>query len=101
MATYAELYGLKNDSALRNRVLTACVIAAEAVMNEVDTTSNHANRLIWAASVFASPVSEADRMFMAVLAANEDATVTQIQGASDAAIQTNVDNHVDLFATGG
>lgn len=101
MATYAELYGLKNDSALRNRVLTACVIAAEAVMNEVDTTPNHANRLIWAAAVFAGPVSEANRMFMAVLAANKDVTVAQIQSASDAAIQTNVDDHVDLFATGG
>lgn len=100
MATYDELYGLKNDSALRNRVLTACIISSEAVMNEVDTTPNHANRLVWAASVFAGPASEADRMFMAILAANKDATVAQIQGASDAAIQANVDNHVDLFATG-
>lgn len=100
MATYAELYGLRNNSALRNRVLTACVITAETVMNEVDTTPNHANRLIWAASVFANPASEANRMFMAVLAANKDVTIAQIQGASDAAIQTNVDDHVDLFATG-
>lgn len=100
MASYSELYGLNNDSALRNRVLTACVIAAEAVMLEDGGTPNHANRLLWSASVFANPSAEAERMFMAVLAANAEHTVEQIRGASDAAIQTNVDAHVDLFATG-
>lgn len=100
MATNTELYGLKNDSTLRNRVEMECIIAAETVMNEVDTTPNHANRLIWAASVFANSAAEAGRMFMAVLAANAEHTVEQIQGASDEAIQANVDAHVDLFATG-
>ena len=100
MATYAELFGLNNDSALRNRVMVACLIAAETVMAELDTTPNHANRLAWAASVFASPAAETKRMFMAVLAANSDATITAIQDATDEQIQTNVDNHVDLFATG-
>ncbi len=98
MASNAELYGLRNDSALRNRVFFSCVIAGETVMNEVDTTPNHANRLTWAASVFADPDVETERMFMAVLAANADKTVEQIQTASDEAIQTNVDAHVDLFA---
>lgn len=100
MATYTELYGLRNDSALRNRVMVACIVAGEAIMAEDVGTPNHANRLTWAASVFASPVAEANRMFMAVLAANKDATVEQVQGASDEAIQTHVDAHVDLFAVG-
>ena len=100
MATYAELYGLRNDSALKNRVTTACIIAAESVMNELDTVANHANRLLWAKAVFASPSGEANRMFMAILAANSAASVAQIQGASDEAIQANVDDHVDLFADG-
>lgn len=100
MATYAELYNLRNDSALRNKVVVAVIVAAETIMNEDGGTANHANRLIWAGSVFANPGFEADRMFMAVLAANSDLTVTQIQEASDAAIQTNVDAHIDLFATG-
>lgn len=100
MATYTELFGLRNNSALRNRVTTAVLISAETVMAELDTVPNHANRLLWAKDVFASPSTEADRMFMAVLAANKDATVAQILGASDAAIQANVDAHVDLFATG-
>ena len=100
MATYEELYGLRNDSGLRNRVVVACIISAEGIMSEDGGTPNHANRLIWAAAVFASPTQEAERMYWAVLAANKDATIAQIQSATDAAIQTNVDAHVDLFAIG-
>jgi hypothetical protein len=100
MATYDELYSLRNNSALKNKVEIATVIAAETIMNEDGGTTNHANRLIWASAVFANPKAEANRMFMAVLAANADQTVVQITGATDAAIQTNVDDHVDLFATG-
>jgi hypothetical protein len=100
MATYTELYGLRNDSALRNRVMVGCIIAAEVVMGELDTVPNHANRLIWAAGVFANPLVETDRMFMAVLAANEGVSVGQIQSASDVQIQTNINDHIDLFATG-
>ena len=101
MATYEELYNLRTDSALRNRVTTACIIAAETVMNELVTVDNHANRLVWAKSVFANPSSEADRMYMAILAANAGSDVAVIQTATDVAIQANVDSHVDLFADGG
>lgn len=101
MATYTELYGLHNDSALKNRVVVACIVAAEVVMDELDTTPNHANRLIWAASVLANPQTEATRMYWALLAANKDATIESIQGATDAAIQSQVEVHIDLFATGG
>ena len=100
MATYTELYDLHNNSALQNRVRTACLIAAETVMNEDGSIPNHTNRLIWAKGVFDNPTGEAKRMYWAVLAANKDATVAQIQAATDTAIQTNVDDHVDLFATG-
>lgn len=100
MATYEELFGLRNNSDLKNRVTSAVIIAAETVMNELDTVPNHANRLIWAKGVFAGPSREADRMYMSVLAANKDASVAQITGASDTAIQTNVDDHIDLFADG-
>ena len=100
MAIYKDLHGLHNDSALRNRVMVACIIAAETVMNEDGGVANHANRLIWAASVLVNPQAEARRMFMAVLAANKDASVEAIQGASDEQIQANVNDHIDLFAGG-
>ena len=101
MATYEELFSLRNNSVLKNRVQTAVIIAAETVMNEIDTTPNHANRLLWAKAVFANPSSEADRMYMAVLAANNSAPVASIIAATDTAIQANVDDHIDLFADGG
>lgn len=100
MATYDELYGLHNNSALKNRVTVACVVAAEIVMDEDPATGNHANRLVWAASVLASPQAEAVRMYWALLAANKDTTVENIQSAMDAQIQTQVEAHIDLFATG-
>lgn len=100
MATNKELYGLLNDSVLRNRVVIECIIAAETVMNEDSGTPNHANRLTWAATVFTNPVAEGRRMFMAVLAANHDASVEAIQGSSEAQLRANVVGHVDLFATG-
>lgn len=100
MATNTELYDLWNDSALRNRVTVQVIISAEAVMNELPSTPNHANRLSWAKAAFANPGAEANRMFMAVLAANRDKTVAQIKGASDEAIEINVSAHIDLFTDG-
>lgn len=98
MATYAELYDLRSDSALRNRVLVACAIAAEAIRIEDSGAANHAARLTWSKAVFADPNREAERMLWAVLAANKSATVAQITGASDATIQTAVNAAVNLFA---
>ncbi len=100
MATYEELYNLRTDSALKNKIVTACIMAAETVMLEDGGTLNHANRLLWAKAVFANPSGEANRMFMAILAANAAADVAVIQAATDVAIQSNVDDHVDLFADG-
>ena len=100
MATYAELFSLRNDSALRNKVMTACIVAAEVIMNEDGATANHANRLVWAKKIFANPGLEADRMLMAVLAANRTETISNIQSATDSIIQANIDAHVNLFADG-
>ena len=99
MATYAELYALASkDSALNNRVVVACFVSAETIMSDPSPPANQPNHLVWAQGVFANPKAEAKRMLPAVLAANKDLGVAAIQGASDSAIQTNVDDHVDLFA---
>ena len=100
MASYLELHNTQSDNELGRRVQVACVIAAETIRGEVDTTPNNANRLIWAAGVFSSPATEAKRMLWALLAANKDNTLEQITGATDVQIQTAVDAAVDLFATG-
>ena len=100
MATYSELYGLWHESDLKNKVAVAVVVAAETIQDEVDTTPNHANRLIWAREALESTASKTDPMYRIILAENKDMTVAQILGASDTAIQNAVDGAVDLFATG-
>lgn len=100
MATYAELYDLHNYTELINKVAVACIVAGEMVHDEDVSITNHANRLIWAADVFANPLAEATRMYWALLAANRSANVETIQSATDASIQSQVEAHIDLFATG-
>jgi len=98
MATYNELFDLRADSTLKNRITVACIIAAETIRTELDTVPNHALRLTWAQNVFASPDAEASRMMMALLAQNAALSVSAIQGVTDAQLQTGVNNAVNLFA---
>lgn len=101
MATYSELYQLaQQDAALRNRCAVAVVVAAEAIRTEAGATPNHANRLVWAADALARPAYWGERMLWAALAQNRALTVAQIQGATDAGLQTAIQNTIDLFATG-
>jgi len=100
MATYDELLPLLSNSELRNRVKVACVIAADTVRGEDAGTANHANRLIWAKRTFTNPAAASREMLTALIAGNKDASVANITGASDAAIQTKVDAAVDVFADG-
>ncbi len=99
MATFLELITLENDATLRNKTRQAMIIAAELIMTDATPPTNQAARLIWAGKVFANPKDlELDRMYRAVIAANKDAVLATIQGASDSSIQANVDAHIDLFA---
>lgn len=100
MATYAELYDLRNDSVLRNKITAATAIQADVIRAENGATVNHANRLIWAKRAFTNAGGVADELLWAVLAGNRTSTVAQIQGASDANILTAVAAVVDVFATG-
>tara|TARA_R100001198_G_scaffold96105_1_gene84528 strand:- start:1548 stop:1850 length:303 start_codon:yes stop_codon:yes gene_type:complete len=93
MATYLEIRDLFNDSDLTNRVAVAVLVSVKDKLELNPTTAEKA----YAAKVFANPKSEAKTVLMYVLAANNGATVAQIQGASDAAIQTNVDSVVDVL----
>lgn len=100
MATYTELFDLMNDSALRNRVSVACLVAAEAVRVEAAGTANHANRLLWAKATFADARGAGERMLPAILAQNSGLTRAQILAAADSALQSAVNAAVDVFATG-
>ena len=93
MATYLELFTLKNDSDLQDRVSVAVVKAAQTILATVPTPA--ADRVAWAASVKSNPGSAGKEALHFVLAANSGAAVSQIQGSTDAAIQSNVDDLVD------
>lgn len=98
MATYTELYSLASNSTLRNRLTAACLVAAHGVMLEDAATANHANRLEWARSAFASPDAMGEKMLRAALAANAAATVAQITGVTDAVLLDVVQSAINLFA---
>jgi uncharacterized membrane protein len=100
MATYIELRQLFGNGDLLNRIEVACIVAAETIQTEDAATVNHANRVLWAASVFSQSRPWAEKMLMALLAANRAATVQDITGATDETLQTLVNNTVNLFATG-
>ena len=100
MATYLELRGLFSHDNLRNKIEVACIVAAEAIRNEDPGTDNHANRLAWAKRAFQNPGSVRDEMLKALLAANKDATVAAITGATDEQVQAKVDAAVNVFADG-
>ncbi len=101
MATYTELRDLFSDDTLRNRVEVAVIVAADGLLAGTPTTDQQK----WATAVFDSPRREGNKAYMAVLAANSGATVAQIQSATDAAIQANVDSVVPAlvvaYAAGG
>ena len=108
MATYEELRGLFQEVSLRNKVEVAVCEAARIIASAEDSTDPpwdqtagaHDLRIKWAVKAIQSTVSEAERVYKYVLAANKSATVAQIMSASDTAIQDNVNDVVDLLAKG-
>jgi len=100
MATYIELRQIFGNGDLLNKIEVACIVAASIIQNEDAGTANHANRVLWAASVFSQSRPWAEKMLMALLAANRAATAQQITEATDEMLQTLVNDTVNLFATG-
>jgi hypothetical protein len=101
MATYSEIMGIVSSAtgdALKLQVRVAIIVAANIILNEATSTTNHTLRLAWAKVAVSSPDTEAEKMLWAVLAQNVAATVAQITGATDATVQTAVNNAVNLLA---
>lgn len=100
MATYRELNDLVRNEELRDKITAACVVASDVIRTEDGGSANHANRVIWAKKVLANPKLEAEKVIPLVIAANKDATAANIAGASDTAIQNNVNAVIDFIADG-
>ena len=92
MATLAELFALHQTAELRHKVAAAAMIKAHAILAEATPS---ATRKQWAEDALLDPESVAPLLLRFVLAANAAATSTAIQGATDTAIQANVNAAVD------
>lgn len=89
MASLLELQSLFIDSDLQDKAEAALIIGAWGLIDAASPTVAEQN---WAAEAFANTTAQAKLAVKAVLAANNAATVAQIQAADDATIQTNVDD---------
>ena len=86
MATLQELRSLFRDSDMMEKTESALIIGANDLLGGTPT----ADEQKWAAAAFASPNTEARKAWMAVLAANNTLSTSQILAATDAAIKTEV-----------
>ena len=93
MAELKDLKTLFNDSDLLDKVEGAIIVAASALTEGTPTAAEKK----WAAAVAYSPVIEAQKALIFVIAKNSTATISQIQGAGDAAVQSNVDSVVSVL----
>lgn len=99
MATYAELVGIIQDTTapsklFRDRVKMATIVAADKIQTEARRV-NSPQRLLWARAVLSNPDAYASQMVTAVLAQYRTQTIEEIHAATDAVLQTGVDNQVD------
>lgn len=103
MATYKELFDLHANTAILERVMAAVAVACDlirvespgATQEEVDL---HTRRVVWARQAIRNVDGTARNIMWALMATNRDLTVAQIEGATDAQIQTAVNNVVGLLA---
>ena len=98
MATYDECLIAMENEALFRKVRIAVLVAADTIRSESAATTNHANRLLWARRVMDSHDVEARKMLGMAVVQSRTNTLTQITSASDAAVQTAVNNAVDVLA---
>lgn len=92
MATYTELRDLYGDDALKNRLDIAVTVAAQELMEGATPTTGEQQ---WAASVLRDPRPVTEQALRFLLAKDRTASVSAIQGATDAAIQARVDDIKD------
>jgi len=91
LANHEELFNLRQYSGLLNKITSAVAIKCKAVINDGTATGGQKD---WARQVIQAPESKKEAIMWPLLVANKDATVEQIQGATDGQIQSNVDQAI-------
>jgi hypothetical protein len=97
MATYQELHALTHNAEILNRIMAAVAILADEIRTELPATANHAERMAWAKRALTNVDGTARGLMWVVMAQNRTFTVAQIDGATDAALQTAVNSAVELL----
>lgn len=97
MATYQEMFDLTHNQALLQRVMAAVAVLAEAIRSEAPATPNHAERMRWAQAALRNVDGTARSLMWVVIAQSRQFTAAQIEGATDAAVQSAVNSAVELL----
>ncbi len=101
MATYAELADIQQQAGFNdflNKIRVAATIKAQSI---VDSPTPTAAEIAWAQSTLNDPASAGDGVMWYAIASNSGAAVSAILTASDAAIQTAVNDAVSAIVAGG
>lgn len=98
MATYTEIFGLRTNSDLINRITVAIAIKAQTLL---DAASPTAKQVKWAEAAIADPHGKAAVILNYLLAKNAASTVAQITAVADATMQTQVNAVIDKLIDGG
>lgn len=99
MATYNELANIREEAgwgAFQEVVTTACAVKATALL---DLPTPTAAQVDWALAALERPAETAKTIATYVIAANKDASLAAILGATDVLVQTNVDAAVDKIVS--
>ncbi len=107
-ATYDELKAALGDQALKDKVQVSILIVVDKIIQGEDTDAgfdqaNHDNRAIWARRIMSNPQGSrvvAAQFLPILIVSSRAAAVEAILNASDATIQSQVEEIVDLFADG-
>ena len=108
MASYLELYNLKDDSDLQDRTASALAVAIDKINQGEDNVAPfsqtpdyataHGKRCDWARENLPLTLGARNAALTQVLAANRNNTTQQIQDSTDEQLQARVDGVVDLLA---
>jgi len=95
MATYAELFDLQNDSALRNRIAVAATVKAQDFLDSATPT---AGQVAWSSATLDHPQASAKVLTRYVLATMKGKTPAEIAALTDNNIQAKVNKAADVLA---
>lgn len=98
MATYTELFNLRVNSDLINKITVAISVKAQIIL---DLASPTVKQVTWATAAIADAQGKAGVILNYLLAKNAALSVEQILTASDATLQTQVNAVVDKIIDGG